>query len=398
MRGQSGGSRVEHALGSGVIVNSDGHILTNHHVVDGAEQITVELPNRQTYSAKLVGSDAPSDLAVLKISATDLPTLPLGDSDRVRVGDVCLALGNPLGIGETVTMGIISAKGRATGLSDGSFEDFLQTDAPINEGNSGGALVNTLAELIGINSQILSTSGGNIGIGFAIPSNMAKNVMAQLIRAGRVRRGQLGISIQPVTSDIASSLGMKDVRGVLVSAVAPGSHADHAGIKPGDVIVAMNGHPTNNANELRNLIATAGPGAEVTFTILRNGTEQQVKATLGELTQQQSQKKEQALSEEQSGLEGGQFGLRVEPLTPEDATQLGLPRDTKGVVVQAVDPTGPAAEAGIQPGDIIMEANRQPVRSIDDLRAALRKSGSRPALLLINRSGQTIYVTVRPRS
>src|SRR5262245_20690622 len=191
----SGPTMVEHALGSGVIVTRDGHILTNQHVVDGAEQITVELPNRQTYSARMVGADAPSDLAVLKISESNMPTLTLGDSDRVRVGDVCLAVGNPLGIGETVTLGIISAKGRATGLSDGNFEDFLQTDASINQGNSGGALVNTASELIGINSQILSPSGGSIGIGFAIPSNMARTVMEQLINNGKVRRGQLGIVV-----------------------------------------------------------------------------------------------------------------------------------------------------------------------------------------------------------
>jgi len=186
---RGGGSAVERALGSGVIVNANGDILTNHHVVDGAEQITVEMPNRQTYSAKLVGSDAPSDLAVLKIGATNLPILALGDSDRVRVGDICLAVGNPLGIGETVTAGIISAKSRSTGLSDGSFEDFLQTDAPINQGNSGGPLVNTRGELIGINSQIVSPSGGNIGLGFAIPSNMAKTVLTQLVKGGKLRRG-----------------------------------------------------------------------------------------------------------------------------------------------------------------------------------------------------------------
>lgn len=209
--------RRERGLGSGVIVSNDGYILTNHHVVDGAEQIRIELVDRRTFDAKVVGSDPRSDLAVLKIDAKDLPTLALGNSDQVQVGDVALALGNPLGIGQTVTAGIISAKGRSTGLSDGSFEDFLQTDAPINRGNSGGALVNTNAELIGINSQILSPSGGNIGIGFAIPANMARSIMDQLIKTGQVRRGQLGVVVQTVSQDIASSMGLKEARGVIVS-------------------------------------------------------------------------------------------------------------------------------------------------------------------------------------
>jgi serine protease Do len=383
---------VERALGSGVIVSADGYIVTNHHVVDGADQITVEMPDRKTHSAKLVGSDPPSDLAFLKIGASGLPVLYLGDSDHVRVGDVCLAVGNPLGIGETVTLGIVSAKGRSTGLSDGSFEDFLQTDAPINQGNSGGALVNTRAELIGINSQILTPNGGNIGIGFAIPSNMAKTVMAQLEKGGKVRRGQLGVTIQPVTSDMAAALGLKEARGVLVSGVAPGSPAERAGIKTGDVILALNGQPVNDGNELRNRVAGNPPGTEVTLTIFRDGKEQQVKATLGELTPEAARNK-------QSGPDrggGGQLGISVQPLTPEDAARLGLPQNTKGVLVQAIDPAGPAADAGIQPGDVIVEANRQSVRTPDELRSALRKSGSNPALLLINRGGQTIYVTVRP--
>ncbi|MBV8907123.1 MAG: Do family serine endopeptidase, partial [Acidobacteriia bacterium] len=297
---QGGGARteVEMALGSGVIVRPDGNILTNDHVISGAQDIKVELSNRRTYSAKVVGADAPSDLAVLKINASGLPVLELGDSDAVRVGDVCLAIGNPLGVGETVTNGIISAKQRATGLSSGNFEDFLQTDAPINKGNSGGALVNTRGELIGINSQILSPTGASIGIGFAIPSNMARNVMDQLIGKGKVHRGMLGVGIQPVTSDLAASLGLKDVRGVLVNSVSPGEPGAKAGLRPGDVILKLNGKDVNDPNTLRNEIASTAPETDVTLTINRNGMEQDIHARLAELTSEAAQ----------PGSKGGQNG------------------------------------------------------------------------------------------
>ena len=270
-------------LGSGVIISTDGYILTNHHVVDGAEQIKVDLNDNRTLDAKVVGSDQPSDLAVLKVDAANLPVLALGDSDKVRVGDVVLAIGNPLGIGQTVTMGIISAKGRQTGMSSGSFEDFLQTDAPINQGNSGGALVSTNSELVGINSQILSPSGGSIGIGFAIPSNMARTITDTLVKTGKVRRGQLGITVVKLNSEPAKELGIKETKGVGVAQVQPGSAADRAGLRKGDVITSFNGVEMTDPNVFRNLVASTAPGTDVNLTVIRDGREQQIRAKLGEL-------------------------------------------------------------------------------------------------------------------
>ena len=405
-RGPQGGQRpqIQRGLGSGVVVSADGSILTNAHVIDGAEKITVLMADNKTFEAKLIGTDKPSDLAVLKIEAQNMPFLTLGNSDNVRVGDIVLAIGNPLGIGQSVTAGIISAKGRRTGLSDGqSFEDFLQTDAPINRGNSGGALVNLNSELIGINSQILSggPSGGNIGIGFSIPSNMAKSVMEQLLKDGRVRRGMLGVNIQNITDDTAKALDLKDTTGVLVSNVRPGSSADKAGVKRGDIITAINGEKIEDSNVLRNKVAGTMPGSEIKLTVLRDGNPQDLTATLEEFDTDGNSK-----NADQKGDDGdetakpgqnGKLGLSLQPLTEEMSRQLKVPAGTEGLVVTEVDSTGVAAEAGIARGDVVMEINRKPVTTVDAVQSALNGAGDRPILLLIARGGQVIYLTVRTK-
>jgi serine protease Do len=358
-------------------------------VVESAEAIQVELPDRRTLSAKKVGADPASDLAVLKVEAGGLTPLPFGDSRAVRVGDVALAFGNPLGLGPTVTSGIISAKGRATGVGKGSFEDFLQTDAPINQGNSGGALVNTRGELIGINSQIVSPSGGNIGIGFAIPSSMANNVMDQLIHGGKVRRGQLGVSIQPVTSDIARSLGLKDVRGALVSSVSSDSAAEEAGVKRGDVILSLNGQPITDTNSLRNEIAATKPGSSVTLTVQRDRTEKTLTVKLGELNATAER------ADNDSAEPGsGRLGLLVRPLTREEARESKV---KSGLVVDDVDDDSPAAAAGFKPGDVIQEVDGKPVADVGALRSAVKAAGDRPALVLVSRDGDSLYLPLGKR-
>lgn len=387
-------------FGSGVLVSEDGTILTNYHVVKDADKITIETNDNNTFEAKVVGMDPPSDLAVLKIDGEKFPFLKLGDSDNVRIGDIVLAIGNPLGIGQSVTSGIISAKGRQTGVGDGSFEDFLQTDAPINRGNSGGALINLSGELVGINSQILSTTGGSIGIGFAIPSNMSKSVMEQLIKNGKVRRGMLGIDIQNITSDIADNLDLKDAKGVLVSNVRKDSAAEKAGVKRGDLVTAINGEKVDDGNALRNKVAGTQPGSEITLTIIRNGKEQAIKATLGEFENPSDTKDEKSAeeSDKPAEQESGKLGLNLQPLTPEAYEKLKIPSEVKGVLVTGVDPNSPSGEKGILRGDVIMEVNRELVSTLEDVRKALAKSDDKSALFLISRGGRTFFILVKPKS
>jgi serine protease Do len=360
----------QRALGSGVIVTSDGYILTNNHVVDNADQIKVELTDDRILTAKLVGTDKASDLALLKVTAGDLHPIAIGNSENVKVGDVVLAVG------------------------DGSYEDFLQTDAPINHGNSGGALVNTKGELVGINSQILSSNDGNIGIGFAIPANMAKNVMEQLRTKGKVTRAQLGVTVQGVTPEMAESLGLKQYSGAIVSSVSEGSAAEKAGVKRGDIIQSFNGVAVHDTNTLRNRVAEAGPGSSADVVILRDGSEKHLTVKLDEATASKAARMRD--SEPEASDDKTALGIAVAPLTPELAERAHASKNAHGLLVEDVNQDGRAAAAGVQPGDIIQEVNRQPVKSVDELKAALKKASDRPTLLLIQRQGNDLFLTVRP--
>jgi serine protease Do len=386
----------QQSLGSGVVVTADGYILTNNHVVEGADSVSVDFTDGRTITATVIGTDKPSDLALLKVNAGGLHAVPLGNSDSVHVGDVVLAVGNPLNVGQTVTMGIISAKGRSTSIGDGSYEDFLQTDAPINRGNSGGALVNMKGELIGINSQILSNSEGNIGIGFAIPSNMARRVMDDLRVKGKVTRAQLGVSVQTVSPDMAASLGLPQSGGVIISGVTPGGPADRAGLERGDVIQSLNGQPVRDMNTLRNRVAEASPNTTADLVIVRDGAERHVTARLQELSGGRTTDGELSRDDAGSDADKTALGVAVAPLTPDIASRLGIPQNARGLVVQDVNPDGRAMDAGIRAGDVIQEVNRRPVTSVADLRAALRQASDRPALVLINRQGADLFVTVKP--
>jgi Do/DeqQ family serine protease len=389
---RGGRAPLREGLGSGVIVSGDGTILTNNHVVEDSEHITVRLHDGRTYTAKVVGLDEPTDLAVLDIEATSLPTLPLADSGRVRVGDVVLAVGNPLNLGQTVTMGIISAKGRTTGGRNDVYQDFLQTDAPINQGNSGGALITTGGELVGINSQILSLSGGNMGIGFAIPSNLAKNVMSQLVSTGKVRRSMLGVTVQPVTSDLADGLGLSAVRGAVVSDVSPGSPAEKAGLERQDVILRVDGVDISDSNDLRNRISNVVPGQTVTVDYMRDGKPRSVRVALAERTADQA-----SVPGRDENPANSDFGMTLNRVTPELAARFQLEGRPSGVIVTDVLPGSPASRAGVRPGDIIRTIDRQSVTTPAEARQELGKTRTRPAVLVVEREGSSAIVALPTR-
>jgi serine protease Do len=380
-------ARKEHSLGSGVIVSPEGYILTNNHVVDGATDVRVTMGDKREFQARVVGTDPQIDIAILKIDADRLPAITIGDSSQVQVGDYALAIGNPFGVGQTVTMGIVSATGRG-GLGIEDYEDFIQTDAPINPGNSGGALINDRGELIGINTAILSRSEGNQGIGFAVPVNLARQVMDQILKNGKVTRAYLGIIPQAVTPAIAKAFNVTEMRGALVGDVSANSPAERAGIHNGDIILDVNGKPVSDPNQLRMSISMMQPGTTVKVNALRDGKPVQFTVKLDELPV-----KQERASAEKPGTQNSLDGVDVENLTPQDARELNLPVRTSGVVVTEVDPSSSAAEAGLRKGDVIQEVNRKPVHNATEFEQAVRNAGKSP-LLLVNRQGNTLYLAV----
>jgi len=376
------------SLGSGVVVSPDGYILTNNHVVDGSTDVKVSFANKEEFPAKVVGTDKYTDIAVLKINKTGLTTLPFANSARAEVGDVVLAIGEPFGLGQTVTMGIISAKGRA-GLGIERFEDFIQTDAAINRGNSGGALIDTRGDLVGINTAILSgETGGNQGIGFAIPANLAKNIMDQILSKGKVTRGFLGITPQELTPEMAQAFNLSNTHGVAIATVVADSPAAKAGLKVGDVIVAVNGTTVEDVNSFRLQIAGFAPGTTVQLKIDRNGKTLDVPVTLSTFDLEAENKGDNGGNVPSGGEKGALKGLSVQALTPDLRDQLQLPASTQGVVVTDIDPSSAAAGTDLQQGDIVMQVNRQPVNSIAEFNTAVRAGASNQSTLLLVRHSQ----------
>jgi len=385
--------RRENSLGSGVIVSADGYIVTNAHVVEKADEIKVLLSDKREFTGKVVGSDPKSDIAVIKISGKDLPILNWGDSEKLEVGEYVLAIGNPFGLNSTITLGIVSAVGRAN-MGIEQYENFIQTDAAINPGNSGGALVNTRGELIGINTAIFSRTGGNMGIGFAIPSNMAKGVMDSLIKTGKVVRGYLGVSIQDVSTEIAKQFGLDKAQGALVSDVVAGSPADKAGLKTGDVILRYDGQEIENSTMLRHRVAETLVGKSTELEVQRDKKPVKLSVKVAEQPKDMSASGESVKSADKSAALAG---LEVRNLAPDTMRQLNLPRGIRGVVVTQVESGSAAEKAGVQPGDVIVELNRKPVQSIDDFQRLSAKLGkSDTVLLLIARQGGRLFIAINP--
>ncbi len=369
----------QRSLGSGFSVSEDGYIITNHHVVGDADRITVRLSDKEEYDAKVVGTDEKTDIAVVKIEPKHpLHPVPLGSSSDLQVGDWVMAIGNPFGLDQTVTAGIVSAKGRVIGA--GPYDDFIQTDASINPGNSGGPLLNLKGEVVGINSAIFSQSGGNIGIGFAIPIDLAKAIVNQLKEKGKVTRGWLGVSIQSVTPELAKSFGLQEPTGALVAEVTKDSPAEKAGFERGDIITAFNDTSIKDSHELPALVARTPVGEKAQVTVLRGGKERTLTVTLGELTEQQARA-------ERAEESGESWGMTVANLSADAARRFQLDPNKKGVVVTELEPGSSAEVAGIQPGDVIEEVNRQPIESVEDFNKAMTDAKDKDTLLLLARRG-----------
>ncbi|OYT70939.1 MAG: hypothetical protein CFK52_09490 [Chloracidobacterium sp. CP2_5A] len=381
------------SLGSGVIVSADGYILTNHHVIDGANDIKATLADGRRLKARLVGTDPKTDIAVLKVDEANLPAIPLGDSSQVEVGDFALAIGNPFDLGQTVTFGIVSAIGRGN-LGIEAYEDFIQTDAAINPGNSGGALVNLQGKLIGINTAILSRGAqGNQGIGFAVPANMARMVMEQLIKNGRVVRGYLGVTLQDLNEALAKQFGVAGNQGVVITDVLPDSPAAKGGLQPGDVILELNGKPVRDLRSLRLTVAQTPPGATVKLRVLRDKAARDISAKLDELPDDQplAANRDQSEAPPASSPAGSALpGVAVGELSPALRSRLNL---SSGVIVRGIQPNSAAAEAGLQRDDIILQVNQQPVLSPAGFDAAIRQSRGE-ALLRIYRGGANLFLVV----
>jgi len=391
---RSGGQRQlnippQQGAGSGVIVTKDGYILTNNHVVDNADQLKVALNDGREFTATVIGKDPKSDIAVIKIDAKDLPFLTMADSDQSEVGDRVLAIGNPFGVGQTVTSGIISAKGRATMGLD--YEDFIQTDAAINPGNSGGALVDAEGRLIGINTAILSRSGGSQGVGFAIPANLTRDVMTSLIKDGKVTRGYLGVMIQDVTPALASEFKLKGGNGALVGDVVPKGPADLAGLKDGDVITELNGKPVTDSRHLKLEVARLKPGETVPVNLLRDGRNQTLEVTLKELPgSEQLAHSENSTAEDSEALKG----VAVGELDAQARQQFEVPGKVVGALITGVEPGSAAAEAGLKPGDVITEINHRPVRSAEDAVKLTERATDKTTLLHLWSGRGSRYVAV----
>jgi len=373
--------------GSGFIISEDGYILTNNHVVGDVDKITVELKDERTFSAKLIGTDPESEVALIKIEGDNFPVLPMGDSSKLEIGDWVIAIGNPFGLSETVTVGVISAVGR-NNMHIAAYEDFIQTDAAINPGNSGGPLINLDGQVIGINTAIVSESGGYMGIGFAIPINMARSIQEQLRKSGKVSRGYMGLFAQDMDADMAEGLGLKEATGVVVATVEKGSPAERAGVKVHDVILAINGKKIKSYDAFRNEVALLAPGSKARLDLSRDGKPVELTVKLGERRTAAVQKEQPAAEPEQV------LGLEVEELTQELATRFHY-KMGEGVIVSAVTPGSPAAERGIRPGDLILSVNRQEVASVDDFTAAVKQSSKRGKVLLLVKRGEiSQFVTV----